>query len=298
MDQLHALRVFTCVAELASFSRAAERLGLPKASVSSYVQQLEAEFGSRLLQRTTRRVSLTADGELCYRRGKALLEEFENLRAQFAPDDAGLRGTLRIDMPGPIARQWVLPRLIELLDRNPELNIEISGTDHRVDLVAEGIDCVLRIGSLQTSSLVARPLGRMRQISVASPAYLARHGEPHTLHALTRHQLVRYQGNDRFEYLDPDSGTPCHLSLPGQVGVGNTSDYLAAGLAGLGIIQLPRYGVLDRLARGELIELLPQWAPPPLPVTLLYAHRRQLPPRSRVFMNWLEDLLRPLLQEG
>jgi DNA-binding transcriptional LysR family regulator len=295
MDQLHALRVFVRVAELASFSRAAEHLALPKASVSATVQKLEAMLGTRLLHRTTRQVSLTADGELYYRRGKALLDEFDDLGELFSTDQSRLRGKLRVDMPAAIAESLVLPQLPILLDQHPELDIELSGTDHRVDLIAEGFDCVLRIGAVRDTGLVARPLGALDQLSCASPAYLAHHGMPLTLQDLARHRMVRYQGNDHFEYRDP-GGTLRSLSLPARVSVATTGDYLAACLAGLGIAQLPRYSAQAYIGRGELVELLPEWMPPPLPVTLLYAHRRQLPQRCRVFMNWLEELLRPALQ--
>lgn len=296
MDHLQAMRVFIRVAELASFTRAAESLALPKASVSATVQRLEAELGTRLLHRTTRQVTLSADGELYYRRGKLLLDDFEDLRALFAPRTDRLRGRLRVDMPAPCARHLVLPHLPALLERHPELDIELSGTDHRVDPVAEGIDCVLRIGDIRAPGLVARPLGTLRQINCASPGYLRQHGTPTHLHDLARHALVRYQGSDRFEYRDA-GGDLRHLAMAGQVSVHTTGDYQAAGLAGLGIIQVPRYGVLERLERGELVEILPDHAPPALPVTLLYAHRRHLPARCRMFMNWLEDLLRPILQD-
>lgn len=300
MDQLHALRVFIRVAELRSFSRAAENLGSPKASVSATIQKLEAALGTRLLHRTTRLVRLTADGELYHRRGKELLGEFEDLHDLFAPCDASLRGRLRIDMPAALAHDLVLPALPALLDRFPALDIDLSGTDHRVDLVAEGFDCVLRVGTVRDSSLVARPLGSLPQISCASPAYLARHGTPHSLPDLAQHLLVRYQSsasqNAAFDYLDPDSGLPRQLAMPARLTVHTTEDYLAAAQAGLGLIQAPRYALQPRVDAGALVEVLPHIPPPPLPVSLLYANRRQLPPRTRVFMHWLEELLQPILQ--
>jgi DNA-binding transcriptional LysR family regulator len=190
------LQIYTRVAELASFTQAADSLGLPKASVSQAVQQLEAELGTRLLHRTTRRVQTTQDGQVFYERCKDLLAQLDEAQSLFRKGGEALRGRLRVDMPSGIARQQVLPHLAEFLALHPELELELSSTDRRVDLVREGFDCVLRIGTLDDSALVARPLGHMAQINCASPAYLARHGTPQTLDDLTDpaagHRLVHY----------------------------------------------------------------------------------------------------------
>ena len=169
---LHELRIFATVAELASFSRAAEQLGLAKGRVSTSVQRLEAQVGTRLLQRTTRSVRVTPDGERFLERCKELLTEAEQLQAMFQPASTGLTGRLRIDLPNRLARDLVIPRLPEFLAAHPLLEIGISTTDRRVDLVHEGFDCVLRVGELVDSDLVALPLGVLRMRNVASPAYL------------------------------------------------------------------------------------------------------------------------------
>ena len=189
---LHELRIFATVAELASFSRAAEQLGLAKGRVSTAVQQLEARLGTRLLQRTTRSVRVTPDGERFLDRCKELLTEAEQLQAMFQPAASGLSGRLRIDLPNTIARDFVLPRLPEFLAAHPLLEIGVSTTDRRVDLVHEGFDCVLRVGALVDSDLVARPLGGLPMRNVASPAYLRTHGTPRSLDDLAAHHVVHY----------------------------------------------------------------------------------------------------------
>ncbi|WP_288012703.1 LysR family transcriptional regulator, partial [Diaphorobacter sp.] len=173
MSPFDRMHIFVRVAELASFTQAAEALGIPKASASTAVQQLETQLGTRLLHRTTRRVQLTQDGQAYYERCKDLLADVDELQSMFQhPDGAGLKGRVRIDMSTGMARNVVVPRLPELLARHPGLEVELSSTERRVDVVREGFDCVLRTGAVVDSSLVARPLGLARLVNCASPAYL------------------------------------------------------------------------------------------------------------------------------
>jgi len=296
---LHELRIFATVAELASFSRAAEQLGLAKSRVSTSVQQLETQLGTRLLQRTTRSVRLTPDGERFLDRCKELLTEAEQLQAMFQPASSGLSGRLRIDLPNRIARDIVLPRLPEFLAAHPLLEIGISTTDRRVDLVHEGFDCVLRIGTLVDSDLVARPLGFLRMRNVASPGYLRTHGTPRTLADLARHRVVHYmpslnaQGAS-WEYVDVD-GQRRTLAMRADVTVNGTDAYQAAALAGLGLIQAPTLGTDALVAAGELVEVLPRFIAPAMPVSLMVPHRRQLAPRVHAVMAWLTQVIAPHL---
>lgn len=295
MDQLDAMRMFVRVAELESFTRAADQLAVPKATLSLTIRRLEERLGTRLLQRTTRRVQLTTDGRLCYERCLDLLADVEEWQGLFQ-QTRQLSGRLRVDMPSRLARLLVIPRLPAFLSQHPALTLMLSTTDRRVDLVREGFDCVVRVGALDSSSLVARRLGEYRQISCASPAYLARHGVPTTLAALARHQLVHY-GNDLgrepggFEFMGADGRVERH-PMAGALTVNDSESYLAAALAGFGIIQLPEHGVAPLLARGELVAILPEWPAPPLPIHVLYGHRRQLAPRVQAFIQWLADVLR------
>jgi DNA-binding transcriptional LysR family regulator len=300
MIQPEAMRVFVRVAELASFTQAAESLGLPKASVSGAVQRLEAQLGTRLLHRTTRRVQPTQDGQAFYERCLDLLADLEELQQLFLPTPAALSGRLRVDLPVGAARLLVLPRLPEFMAAHPQLEIELSSTDRRVDLVREGFDCVLRVGSLgEASSLVARPLGRLAQLNLASPAYLRAHGVPRTLEDLAGHRLIHYSSvlgtrSAGFEYLDA-AGQPQSLAMAGSLTVNNSEAYEAACLAGAGLVQVPVPGVSPLVEQGLLVEVLPQYQAPPMPVSLVYAHRRQLPQRVQVFMSWLAEVLRPHL---
>ena len=294
LDRIH---IFTRVAELASFTQAADALGLPKASVSNAVQQLEAALGTRLLHRTTRRVAPTQDGQVFYERCKDLLADADELQTMFQQLGAqALRGRVRVDMSTGIARQAVIPRLNELLALHPLLELEISSTERRVDLVREGFDCVLRGGPMLDASLIARPIGHMRMANCASPAYLQAHGTPRTLADLATHQLVHYASTLGAKTSGFEHGPDHNVPMSGAITVNNAEAYTAACLAGLGIIQVPAVGVQELIRSGLLVELLPAYAAPPMPLTLLYANRRNLPKRVRVVMDWLVDVAQKHLQ--
>jgi DNA-binding transcriptional LysR family regulator len=301
MNRIEAMHTFLRVAELGSFTRAAETLGLPKASASTAIQQLETALGTRLLHRTTRRVELTQDGRAFYERSKDLLADLDELQSMFQQGPLALRGRLRVDMPVKLARNFVIPRLPEFLSAHPGIEIELSSTDRRVDLVREGFDCVLRVGTLADSSLVARPLGTFRVLTCASPEYLRTHGTPRSLDDLASHRLIHYVPTlgarpDAFEYWD---GTAYRtLTMAGAITVNNADAYEAACLAGLGLIQSPIIGLQPLIAQGLLVEVLPELRAEPMPVTLLYAHRRHLPRRVQAFMAWIADVLGPHLDHA
>jgi len=287
------LRTFVRVTELSSFTQASEQLGLPRSSVSEQVQALEELLGTRLLQRTTRKVRATQDGLVFYERSKELLAQMDELQGLFRRDGEVLAGRLRVDMPTIVARKVVMPRLGEFTARHPQLELEVSSTDRRVDLVREGFDCVLRVGGAADASLVARPLSGFEQVNCASPAYLQAFGTPRSLDDLAGHRLVHYvpvlgTRPAGFEYRR--EGRTHFLPMAGSVTVNNAEAYEGACLGGLGIIQAPRHGLRDYLADGRLLEVLPDLRPAPLEVTLLYAHRHQ-PPRVRLFMQWLQGLV-------
>ncbi len=296
MSPIDRLLVFHRVAELASFSQAAQSLGLPKASASTAVQQLETQLGARLLHRTTRRVQLTQDGQAFHERSKDVLADMQELLTMFQQHGAtGLKGRVRIDMSTGLARNIVIPRLPELLAAHPLLEVELSSTERRVDLVREGFDCVLRTGAVVDTSLVARPLGALRQFNCASPAYIQAFGMPQTLADLASHRLVHFVGtlggkSAGFEYTD-EAGMPRSIAMAGAVTVNNAEAYMAACLSGLGIIQVPLIGESLHLRQGALLEVLPQFPAPPMPLNLLYANRRHLSQRVRVVMDWLAAVI-------
>jgi len=299
--ELDALRTFVKVAELASFTRAAEQLGMPKARVSTTVQGLETQLGTRLLHRTTRSVRLTPDGEAFVERATALLADAEQVQSMFHQGPGSLKGRLRIDLPTRIARTAVIPRLPGFLALHPGLAIELSTTDRRVDVIDGGFDCVLRIGALDDSNLVARPVGHMRMVNCASPAYLEAFGTPKRLDDLAHHRLVRYSQTldarpPGWEY--PDGKGWKLRDMDGVITVNNTDAYEAACLAGLGLIQAPLVGMSQHLAEGRLVEVLPKWRAKPMAVSLLYPGRRNLPRRVAVLMDWLVEVLAPYVSAG
>lgn len=298
MQNLDALLIFARVAEMTSFTRAAESLGIQKGRVSMVVRELEREMGVALLHRTTRTVQLTEDGRAFYSRARDLLAEVEELRSMFSANGTALRGRLRVDMPTELAQSVVIPALPQLIAAHPGLELEISSTDRRVDLVQEGFDCVIRLGPVVDESLIARPLGKLRMINAASPGYLARYGTPHTLDDLLNHghQMVHYTRTfgarlAGWEY--PDGEGYASFSLPGAMQVNSVQTYHAAAIAGIGLIQAGYSGLARHIERGALVEVLPDLRPKPLDAWLVVAHRRNLSQRVRTFMNWIETVLKP-----
>lgn len=295
MDKIHAMQLFIRVAELESFSRAADTMGLPKGSVSRQIQALENGLGTQLLHRTTRRVSLTQDGMVYYERAKDLLTNMEELDGLFLHDPASVSGRIRVDMPANVARNLVIPKLPLFLQQYPGIELELSSSDRLVDVIREGFDCVVRVGTLKDSGLIARSLGRLSVINCASPDYLSRFGYPDGLDDLTSHAMVHYATHlgtrpQGFEYYD---GEATHwIKTGGVLTVNSTETYHASALAGLGIIQVPRVGVRDALRAKKLLEILPQYRARPMPVSLIYPHRRNLSRRVHLFMAWLTDIMK------
>ena len=295
---LESLAIFVRVAERHSFTQAAEQLGVQKARVSTAIQSLEALLGARLLHRTTRAVRMTPDGELFYARCKELLADADDLRTLFQQAPSALSGRLRIDLPTGVARQFVVPRLGEFLAAHPKVEIELSSTDRQVDLVNEGFDCVLRVGTLRDSGLIARRLGAFRMSNCASPAYLAAHGTPMSLEDLDRHHVVQYAptlGGKPMGWEYPEGKGWDVRAMRGPVTVNDTQAYQAACVAGLGMIQAPTAGVKPQIEQGLLVEVLPQWPAEPMPVSLLYTDRRHVSKRLQAMMDWLAQVMAPQL---
>jgi DNA-binding transcriptional LysR family regulator len=295
MDRLYSMQIFIRVAELNSFTKAAESLGLPKASVSSYVQQLESLVGTRLLHRTTRSVQLTQDGLAFYERSKDLLIDVEDAESMFMESSQGLSGRLRIDLPVRLAQNLVIPNLPKFFEKYPKIEIELSSTDRRVDLIQEGFDCVVRVGILADSGLIARPLGAMKVVNCVSPSYIAKYGRPKNLEDLSNHVLVHYTttlGGKPFGFEYFEDGKYKTVKMKGAMTVNSTESYQAACLAGIGMIQAPEIGVRSDIEAGRLIEVLPKLKSEPMPVSLIYPHRRNLSRRAKTFMDWLEVLIK------
>lgn len=295
MDRFQEMQVFVRIAERGSFTQAADDLQLPRATVSNLIQRLEARLGVRLLERTTRTVRLTPDGEAYRQRCVGLLADLEEADGLFR--QAEPKGLLRVNLQGTLARRFVVPALPAFLARHPQLELQIGEDDRLVDLVREGVDCVLRAGQLRDSSLVARRVAQLPQVTCASASYLAQFGEPRTLADLAGHRAVNYLSSATGQALPLEFTVNAELrtlDLPGPVSVTGADVYAGAAIAGLGLVQVPRYRVADELACGQLREVLADLPPPPLPVSVLYPQSRQLSVRVRAFTQWLAELFKPI----
>lgn len=297
MDRFNAMRAFVRIVELGGFARAADSLQLPRASVTTLIKQLEAHLGVQLLHRTTRHVSPTVDGTAYYQRCVSLLADLDDLEGTFSAKGAGPDGILRVDMPGGLGRLIVVPALPEFCARYPSLELEIGMSDRPVDLIREGVDCVVRGGQVMDDSLVARPLARMRQVVCASPEYLALRGMPASLEDLATHRIIEYfssASNKRYGLEFVQRGKPVEARTSRALAINSADGYLAACQAGFGLVQTPYYHVAALLQRGELVEVLGDIEQPRLPLTALYPAHRQMSRRVRVFVDWLVELcLRP-----
>lgn len=289
MDRFESMRVFSRVVERRSFTAAAADLGLPRSTVTDAVKQLEARLGVRLLERTTRHVRPTLDGEAYHRRCVTLIADLEDAESAFC--GAKPKGLLRVDLNGTLARNFVLPKLPEFLADYPEIELYLSEGDQLVDLIREGIDCVVRVGELRDGDMVARRLTMLEEVTCAAPSYLARAGMPASVDTLDGHRMVGFHSSATgavlpLEFTDT-GGTLRHVTLPVAITANSADNYAAMGKLGFGLVQVPRYRIADELAHGTLIEVLPNNPPSPSPVSLLYPRNRQLSPRVRVFMDWL-----------
>jgi DNA-binding transcriptional LysR family regulator len=296
--ELNDLRIFCRVAELASFTKAAEQLSMAKGRVSTIVQSLEAEVGSRLLQRTTRSVRLTPDGEVFLERCKNLLMESDQLQGMFRPISSDLRGSVRIDMPSLFAQELVMPKLPELLATYPLLDLGISINDRRVNIVQEGVDCLIRVGALPDSDLVTRTIGMMDMCNLASPAYLERYGVPNSLDDLGNHRIIHYANNLRsddavFHYAF--GGTSQTIPMKSALAVNSGFFLQAACLNGLGIMQVSIATSQRLINSGALVDVLPGFRAPPRQVSLLLPHRRHIAPRVEAVLNWIIQVTRPTM---
>lgn len=289
MDRFDAMRVFTRVLERRSFTLAAQDLGVPRSTVTDAVKGLEARLGVQLLQRTTRHVGPTLDGEAYYRRCLAILAEVEDAEGAFSA--AKPRGLLRVDVQGTLARAFLLPDLPRFLEAYPDLVLQMSEGDRLVDLVREGIDCVLRAGVPQDSEMIARRLADLEDVTLAAPAYLDAHGRPPHPDALAGgHRMVGFHSSATGGLLPLEftvEGAVRRMELPVSAVFNGAESYVAAARLGLGLIQVPRYHVADDLRLGTLEVVLESFPPSRTPVCVLYPRSRQLSPRVRVFVDWL-----------
>lgn len=291
MDQVKAMKVFVRIYERSSFTLAADDLNLPRATLTHTLNQFEAWLGTRLLERSTRRVRPTLDGEAYYQRCVQLLAELEE--AELAFRSVAPKGRLRVDLHGTLAKYFVVPALPQFMARYPDIELSISEADRFVDLIAEGVDCVLRAGALGDSALIGRRVANLRQVTCASPAYLRKYGEPKSLAELREHRAVNYVSRTTaklfpFEFMV--NGELQEVSIEGALSVFGAEIYSASAVAGLGIIQCPHYRMAELIEQGVMREILRETPPPLMPVSVLYPQNRHMSPRVRVFVDWLAEI--------
>lgn len=290
MDQIQAMRIFVRITELGNFTRAAEDLNLPRATVSTTLKALEQKLGVRLFLRTTRQVKITAEGELYYQRCLQLLAALEEADTLFASQQNQPAGSVRIDMPHSLAREIVIPRLAGFNARYPLITLKLSANDNAIDLLDQGVDCVLRAWTCEGDNLQSRHIADLPQMTCASPAYLARQGTPNTLADLATHSTVGYffrqhRAESQLEFADGQQKKI--IVLPNQLTVSGADAYVAAGKAGYGLVQASGLVIADALQKCELVQVLAQFPPPPMPLYIMYPPGRFLAPRVRVLLDWL-----------
>lgn len=294
MNKLLAMEVFVQVADTGGFTRAAENLKLPKATVSTLIQSLERSLSIKLLNRTTRHVSVTAEGAAYYERCMRILSEVRDAEDCLSQARMSPSGRLRVDAPTGLASEVIIPALSDFLDRYPDIRLELGCSDRQVDLVEEGVDCAIRGGRRMTdSSLIARRVGTMHCATCASPAYLERHGRPLHPGDLVHHRCVNYfsaRTGKMFDWYFRKEGEKIQVALSSHIALSDSYAYTAAGLAGLGIVQMADFLMAPMLEDGRFVSILDDWTNEPLPIHVVYPQNRHLSAKVRVFVEWTAEL--------
>jgi DNA-binding transcriptional LysR family regulator len=287
------MRVFTRVVERRSFTHAADDLGLPRSTVTDAVKQLETRLGVRLLERTTRQVRPTLDGEAYHRRCLSLIADLEEAESAFS--GASPKGLVRLEVQGTLARHFLVPNLPDFFARHPDIELSMSESERWIDMIHEGVDCVLHFGHSPDIDMVERQVVILQRLTCAAPNYFERHGTPTNPEGLDGHRMVGLRslptGRLRPMQFMIDGGLH-EVQLPATMSVNGTESFLAAALLGFGLVQMPRFHAEQPLANGTLVQVLHDYPPPSVPVTLLYPRNRQLSPRVRVFIDWTVRLFR------
>jgi LysR family transcriptional regulator for bpeEF and oprC len=292
-NKFQAMEVFVQVVDTGSFTRAADVLQLPKATVSTLVQALEASLSAKLLHRTTRLVTVTTDGAAYYERCVRILSDVRDADESLSRFRVSPSGRLRVDMATGLASEVLIPALPAFFERYPDIRMELGSTDRPVDLVEEGVDCAIRGGELGDANLIARRVGVINFLTAASPAYLERYGVPQHPRDLERHRCVNYFSAKTGKTSDWDfrrGDERIDIAMRGVIALNDSNSYVQAGLAGLGVIQMTDYLLLKHVAAGRMVQLLPDWTSDPLPVHIVYPQNRHLSAKVRVFVEWVSDL--------
>ncbi|GAB3375567.1 LysR family transcriptional regulator [Massilia agri] len=293
MNKLQAMEVFIQVVDCGSFTKAAEMLNLPKATVSTLVQTLESTLSVKLLHRTTRQVMITSDGAAYYERCVQILSDVRDAEESLSRHRLSPSGRLRVDSPTGLASEILIPALPAFFERYPDITLELGSTDRPVDLVEEGVDCAVRGGELIDPNLIARRIGVINFMTCASPDYIARNGMPQHPRDLERHRCVNYFSAKNGKILNWDftrDGERIEVALPGAIALNDSNAYVQAGLAGLGVIMMTDYLLTAHIAAGRMVPVLQEWRSDPLPVHIVYPQNRHLSAKVRVFVEWVSEL--------
>jgi LysR family transcriptional regulator for bpeEF and oprC len=303
MNKLQAMEVFVQVVDTGSFTRAAQVLNLPKASVSTLVQALEAALSAKLLHRTTRLVTVTSDGAAYYERCVRILADVREAEESLSHMRINPSGRLRVDTPTGLSSEILVPALPAFFERYPDITLELGSNDRPVDLVEEGVDCAVRGGQLFDTSLIARRVGIIHFVTAAAPSYLARYGAPRHPNELAQHRCVNYFSAKTGKVHEWDfnrDGERIAVQVPGMIALNDSNAYVQAGLAGLGLIRMTDYLLLRHVEAGSMVPLLTDWASDPLPVHIVYPQNRHMSAKVRVFVEWAAEVFarHPQMQLG
>lgn len=296
MDRFDALQAFVRVVEAGSFTKAAQTLQISKTTVTQLIQQLEARLRVKLLNRTTRQVSVTPDGAAYYERAVRLLADLEDADTSLSTASTSPRGRLRVDVPSPFALRILVPALPTFYARYPDIQLHIGVSDRMVDVIGDNVDCVLRGGELTDSSLQARRVGELRLGVYAAPGYLEQAGTPMHPGELqdTHHRIVGFLGASSGKVAPVTMQREGEsISVRGRylAALDDGNAYLAAGLAGVGVLWLPHYMAREYVARGELVPVLESWRLDPMPMHVVYPPNRHVSMKLRVFIDWVGELM-------
>ena len=293
MNKLQAMEVFVQVVDAGGFTRAAENMQLPKATVSTLIQSLELALEVKLLHRTTRQVSVTADGAAYYERCLRILSDVREAEESLSRNRANPSGRLRVDASTGVANAIIIPALPDFFKRYPDIRLDLGCSDRQVDLIEEGVDCAIRGGNLPDSALIARRIGVLQYVTCATPGYLEKHGRPTHPRDLAEHRCINYFSSKTGKAFDWDfqrGDETLHIAGPACLAVNDATAYMAAGLHGLGLMQMATYMIEPYLATGELELVLADWSSTPLPINVVYPQNRHLSAKVRVFVEWVADL--------
>ena len=294
MDKLQAMEVFVRVVETGGITRAADSLGVPKATATTLIQKLEAVLGVRLLNRTTRSVSVTPDGASYYERCVSILSQVRETEESLARQHATPRGRLRVDVPTLMARSVFVPALPQFFARYPDIELALACREGRADLIEEGVDCAVWSGEIEDSSFVARRVGFLYFATCAAPSYLAAHGKPTHPHELVEHRCINHfspRSGNVYDWVFSKGGTRVQTALRGHIALEDENSYVAAAEAGLGIAQIPAFVLKESMERGRLELVLGDWFPEPSPLHVVYPQHRHLSSKVRVFVDWIAGML-------